>query len=332
MMISRGFARSGTSVWKQSFRQISSSAAVASDGNTKPQAHFFRPVLQPMLKEGSFSGKVALVTGGGTGLGMGMATMLSLLGADVVISSRKADVLEKTAEEIQKVTGRKVLPFAGNVSKPGDVAAVVDECEKVFGLPTIVINNAAGNFVAPTERLSSNAFKTIMDIVLVGSFNVTSEVGKRLIGQEKGGNFLAITTTYAQTGSAFVVPSAAAKAGVEAMTKSLAAEWGRYGMRFNCIAPGPIETKGAFSRLDPTGEFRKLMLNRLPTGRLGEINEISNLACYLLSDYASWVTGEVVNFDGGELPFMAGAFNPLVKVTNEQWDLMEAAIRNVKGS
>ncbi|XP_077454014.1 2,4-dienoyl-CoA reductase [(3E)-enoyl-CoA-producing], mitochondrial isoform X2 [Stigmatopora argus] len=196
----------------------------------------------------------------------------------------------------------------------------------------VIVNNAAGNFVCPSENLSANAWKTVADIVLNGTAYVTLELGKRLVRQQKGAAFLAITTIYAESGSGFVVPSAAAKAGVEALYKSLAAEWGRYGLRFNIIQPGPIRTKGAFSRLDPMGEFEAGTLSRIPAGRLGRASELANLASYLCSDYASWMSGSVVRFDGGEYAMMAGEFNELRKVTPEQWKLMEKMIRSTKGS
>ncbi|XP_042336949.1 2,4-dienoyl-CoA reductase, mitochondrial, partial [Plectropomus leopardus] len=199
-------------------------------------------------------------------------------------------------------------------------------------LVQVIINNAAGNFVCPSERLSPNGWKSITDIVLNGTAFVTLELGKRLIQGQRGASFLAITTIYAESGSGFVVPSASAKAGVEALYKSLAAEWGRYGHRFNIIQPGPIRTKGAFSRLDPTGTFEKSMMNRIPTGRLGTPAEIANLAAYMSSDYATWMSGAVIRFDGGEYVSMAGEFNDLRRVTPDQWKIMEAMIRSTKGS
>uniref|UniRef100_UPI00398E7811 2,4-dienoyl-CoA reductase [(3E)-enoyl-CoA-producing], mitochondrial n=1 Tax=Pristiophorus japonicus TaxID=55135 RepID=UPI00398E7811 len=281
------------------------------------------PQMQPlMLPSGTFKGKVAFITGGGTGLGKGMTTALSSLGAECVIASRKLDVLKQTAEEISLQTGNKVHAIQCDVRDPDSVKSTVEQMTKVAGLPDVIINNAAGNFISPSERLSANAFKTITDIVLNGTAYVTLEIGKELIKAKKvmcinakdasagigmlssllsaiinishfrtGAAFLSITTIYAETGSGFVMPSASAKAGVEAMNKSLAAEWGRYGMRFNVIQPGPIKTKGAFSRLDPSGMFEKEMLKRIPMGRLGTVNEIANLAAYLCSDYANWVSG-----------------------------------------
>jgi len=217
--------------------------------------------------------------------------------------------------------------------RDGDaIKSVIDKIQSDIGLPDVVINNAAGNFIAPSERLSANAFRTIVDIVLTGSANVTLEIGRRLIDAGKGANFLSISTTYARTGSGFVLPSACAKSGIEAMTKSLASEWGRYGMRFNAIAPGPIETKGAFSRLDPTGEFKRVAISRIPTARLGEVEELANLATYMVSDYASWMTGEIITLDGGETPYIGGEFNPLDRVPQAMWEQMEQKIRSTKGS
>ncbi|WAR12414.1 DECR-like protein [Mya arenaria] len=247
--------------------------------SNREQAVHFPAVNVPMLKDGTFTGKTAFITGGGTGLGKGMATTLSRLGAQVVITSRKLDVLKGTAEEIEKATGNKVLAVAADVRNPDAVKAAVDECVEHFGLPNIVINNAAGNFISPTERLTSNGWKAVTDIVLNGTAFVSLELGRRMIEANQ-----------------------AAKAGVEALAKSLASEWGRYGIRYNCIQPGPIRTKGAFSRLDPTGQWSEKMLDVLPTGRLGEVQELANLVAYMVSDYSSWMTGE----SGGVVQRTAG--------------------------
>ncbi|KAM6102896.1 2,4-dienoyl-CoA reductase [(3E)-enoyl-CoA-producing], mitochondrial [Theristicus caerulescens] len=300
--------------------------------NKAPQAAFFPPLQNVMLPPNTFQGKVAFITGGGTGIGKGMTTTLSSLGAKCVIASRKLDVLKGAAEEISSKTGNKVHAIQCDVRDPVSVKNAVAEIIQVAGHPDVVINNAAGNFISPSERLSANAWKTITDIVLNGTAFVTLEIGKELIKVQKGAAFLAITTIYAESGSGFVLPSASAKAGVEAMSKSLAAEWGRYGMRFNVIQPGPIKTKGAFSRLDPTGTFEKKFFERIPCGRLGTVEEIANLAAYFCSDYASWVNGAVIRMDGGEYVSMAGEFNDLRKVSKEQWDVMEAMIRKTKGS
>ncbi|XP_051721817.1 2,4-dienoyl-CoA reductase, mitochondrial [Ctenopharyngodon idella] len=297
-----------------------------------PQTRFFPPSEGVMLLPGTYKNKVAFITGGGTGLGKAMTTALSSLGAECVIASRNLDVLKKTAEEISQQTGNKVHAVQCNVRDPASVEAAVDQLVNDVGLPDVVINNAAGNFISPSEKLSPNAWRTITDIVLNGTAYVTLDIGKRLIKAEKGAAFLAITTIYAESGSGFVVPSAAAKSGVEKLCTSLAAEWGRYGMRFNVIQPGPIKTKGAFSRLDPTGRFEKAMFERIPVGRLGTPGEIANLAAYLCSDYASWVSGAIIRMDGGEYVSLAGEFNGLKEVTKEEWAMMESMIRSTKGS
>uniref|UniRef100_A0A673CRH7 2,4-dienoyl-CoA reductase [(3E)-enoyl-CoA-producing], mitochondrial n=1 Tax=Sphaeramia orbicularis TaxID=375764 RepID=A0A673CRH7_9TELE len=309
-----------------------SSALPQSGAPPLPQSSFFPSVDGVMLPPGTFTNRVAFITGGGTGLGRAMTTTLSHLGAQCIIASRKVDVLQQTAEEISKATGNKVHAVQCDVRDPQAVSQCVNQMEEMAGLPDIVINNAAGNFVCPSERLSPNGWKSITDIVLNGTAFVTLELGKRLIQKQKGAAFLAITTIYAESGSGFVVPSASAKAGVEALYKSLAAEWGRYGLRFNIIQPGPIRTKGAFSRLDPTGAFEKGMISRIPVGRLGKPEEIANLAAYMSSDYATWMSGAVIRFDGGEYVSMAGEFNDLRRVTPEQWKMMEAMIRSTKGS
>jgi len=297
---------------------------------TRPQSKHFLVKKMPMLPKGTFAGKIALITGGGTGLGKSMALMLGALGASVAILGRRLHVLEETAKELQAKTGNRVFACSADVRDPAAVKDAIDKVEKELGLPTIIVNNAAGNFISPTERLSPNAFKTVIDIVLNGSANVTLDIGKRLIAAEKGASFLSITTTYTYRGSGFVVPSAAAKAGVENMNRSLASEWGKYGIRLNCLAPGPIDTgkdSGAWSRLDPTGMFAEGALEKLPIGRFGDPEEVSNLACYLLSDYSSFMTGETIVLDGGEIGFGAGQFNNLVQVPKEQWDVMEKMIR-----
>uniref|UniRef100_A0A3Q2GQQ0 2,4-dienoyl-CoA reductase [(3E)-enoyl-CoA-producing], mitochondrial n=1 Tax=Cyprinodon variegatus TaxID=28743 RepID=A0A3Q2GQQ0_CYPVA len=297
-----------------------------------PHSQFFAPSEGIMLPAGSYNNKVAFITGGGTGLGRAMTGVLSQLGAQCVIASRKLEVLQQTATEISSQTGNKVHAVQCDVRDPQAVSRCVDQMVELTGLPDVIINNAAGNFICPSERLSANGWKSITDIVLNGTAFVTLELGKRLIQNQKGASFLAITTIYAESGSGFVVPSASAKAGVEALYKSLAAEWGRYGHRFNIIQPGPIRTKGAFSRLDPTGTFEKSMIGRIPTGRLGKPAELANLAAYLSSDYASWMSGAVIRFDGGEYVSMAGEFNELRKVTDDQWKMLETMIRSTKGS
>ncbi len=285
-----------------------------------------------MLKEGALKGKTVLITGGGTGLGKSMSKYFLQLGANVVITSRKIDVLQKTADELMKETGGQVLAVQCDVRKYLEVENTLAEAVKKFGSVDTLINNAAGNFISPTERLSNRAFDTVVDIVLRGSYNCTLALGKHWIKEKQiDKTILNIVTTYAWTGSAYVVPSACAKAGVLAMTRSLAVEWAKYGIRTNAIAPGPFPTKGAWDRLVP-GEFQEKMdlKNRVPVKRAGEHQELCNLAAYLISDFSAYVNGEVVTIDGGEWLQGAGEFNMFEAVTPEQWDAIEIMVRGAK--
>lgn len=283
---------------------------------------------EPMLRDDALAEKVVLVTGGGTGLGRSMAKYFMELGAKLVIASRKLPVLEKTAAELRAQTAGEVLPLALDVRDYLAVEAVVEQIYAHFGRLDVVVNNAAGNFVSPTERLSPKAFDTIVGIVLQGSYNTTLCVGKKWIAEKQAGNFLNITTTYAWTGSGYVVPSACAKAGVLALTRSLAAEWGKYGIRSNAIAPGPFPTQGAWARLFPD-EIKAFLdpKKRIPMQRTGEHQELANLAAYLISDYAGYINGEVVTIDGGEWLKGAGEFNAFDQIPAPMWDKIEAAIR-----
>ncbi|MCZ4409323.1 SDR family oxidoreductase [Cryomorphaceae bacterium 1068] len=288
---------------------------------------------EPMFKDKVLKDKTIVITGGGTGLGRSMSTYFSQLGANVVITSRKLDVLEKTAEEISAETGGRVLAVACDVRKEDEVKALLDATLKEFGAVHGLLNNAAGNFISPTERLSPKAFSVIIDIVLKGTINCTMTFGKHWIEQKSPATVLNIVTTYASTGSGFVVPSACAKAGVLAMTRSLAVEWAKYKIRFNAIAPGPFPTKGAWERLVPAPLKEKIALEkRIPLKRMGEHQELSNLAAYLMSDFAAYMNGEVVTIDGGEWLQGAGQFNQLEAVPNEMWDAIEQHIRSQKGS
>ncbi|MCH7400619.1 SDR family oxidoreductase [Belliella kenyensis] len=279
-----------------------------------------------MLKEGALNGKTIIITGGGTGLGKSMGLYFLKLGANLVITSRKLDVLQGTAQEMEKETGGKVLAVSCDVREIDQVESLFDQAEATFGKVDGVLNNAAGNFISPTERLSTNAFNTVIDIVLKGSANVTMTAGKRWIQNKQKGTFLNIVTTYAWTGSGYVVPSAAAKAGVLAMTRSLAVEWAKYNIRSNAIAPGPFPTEGAWSRLLPGDLVKKFdPAKKVPVGRVGEHQELANLAAYLMSDYSSYVNGEVITIDGGEWLQGAGEFNNLEAIPQEMWDMLEAS-------
>jgi NAD(P)-dependent dehydrogenase (short-subunit alcohol dehydrogenase family) len=279
-----------------------------------------------MLKEGALKGKNILITGGGTGLGRSMGEYFLELGANLIITSRKLDVLNATAEEMMKEKGGKVLPLACDVREIDQVEKMWEEATKEFGQIHVVLNNAAGNFISPTERLSTNAFNTVLDIVLKGTSQVTLTAGKDWIAKKQNGTFLNIVTTYAWTGSGYVVPSAAAKAGVLAMTRSLAVEWAKYGIRSNAIAPGPFPTEGAWSRLLPGDLVKKFdPAKKVPVGRVGEHQELANLAAYLVSDFSSFVNGEVMTIDGGEWLKGAGEFNNLDQIPQEMWDMLEAS-------
>lgn len=277
---------------------------------------------EPMLREGALKGQTILVTGGGTGLGKSMGKYFLQLGANLVIVSRKKDVLEQAAAELEKETGGQVLPLACDVRDYHEIEAVITEAKSVFGSINGLVNNAAGNFISPTEKLSHRAFDIVVDIVLKGSYYFTLALGKDWIGAGQKGTILNITTTYAWTGSGYVVPSAVAKAGVLNLTRSLAVEWAKYGIRSNAIAPGPFPTEGAMSRLFPEDLNIPDYRERIPLKRAGDHQELANLAAFLMSDFSSYINGEVITIDGGEWLNGAGEFNHLDIVTPEQWEAL----------
>ncbi|WP_103866378.1 SDR family oxidoreductase [Aquimarina sp. I32.4] len=285
-----------------------------------------------MLRDGALKGKNIVVTGGGSGLGKSMTRYFLELGANVAISSRNLEKLQNTAKELEAETGGTCLPVQCDVREYDQVEAMRDQVLDAFGSVDVLLNNAAGNFISPTERLSHRAFDIIIDIVLKGTKNCTLAFGKYWIENKyKNTVVLNIVTTYAWTGSAYVVPSATAKAGVLAMTRSLAVEWAKYGMRFNAIAPGPFPTKGAWDRLLPGDLKDKIdMAKQVPLARVGDHQELANLAAYLVSDFSAYVNGEVVTLDGGEWLKGAGQFNLLEQIPEEMWDQLEAMIRAKK--
>jgi NAD(P)-dependent dehydrogenase (short-subunit alcohol dehydrogenase family) len=275
-----------------------------------------------MFDKKLLKGKNIVVTGGGTGLGKSMAERFSDLGANLVLTSRREKVINDTAKEFRK-RRKKAIPIVCDVRYPDQVESMINQAIDQLGSVDILVNNAAGNFISPTENLSSNAFKTVVDIVLNGTFHCSQAAGK-IMRKNKSGVILNIVTTYAWTGSGYVVPSACAKAGVLAMTRSLAVEWAKYGIRTVAIAPGPFPTKGAWSRLAPPGlGIEKKMKARIPLKRLGEHSELANLASFLVSDMASYINGEVVTIDGGEWLQGAGEMNDLEKIPKAAWKLLE---------
>lgn len=284
---------------------------------------------EPMLKEGSLNGKTILVTGGGTGLGRAMSKYFLELGANVVICSRKQEVIEQSAKELAEETGGNVLGLPCDVRNYEEVENVLKKSVERFGLVNGLVNNAAGNFISPTERLSNRAFDSVVDIVLKGSYNCTLAFGKYWIANKIPANVLSIVTTYAWVGSGYVVPSACAKAGVLAMTRSLAVEWGKYGIRCNAIAPGPFPTKGAWDRLFPEEFIKKFDINsKIPLGRVGEHQELANLAAYLMSEYSAYINGDVITIDGGEWMKNGGEFTWVGDmVSPEMWDMVESMIK-----
>ncbi len=280
--------------------------------------------MEGMLKPDALRGKTILITGGGTGLGKSMGKYFLQLGANLVITSRKKEVLDKAAHELEQQTGGQVLAVACDVRKYDEIENVLAQTEKQFGALHGVLNNAAGNFISPTERLSHRAFDIIVDIVLKGTYYMTLAAGKHWITKKQPGTFLNIVTTYAWTGSGYVVPSACSKAGVLALTRSLAVEWAKYKIRSNAIAPGPFPTEGAWSRLLPGDLVNKFNpAERIPLKRVGEHQELANLAAYLMSDYSAYINGEVITIDGGEWLRNGGEFSHLEDITADQWDQLE---------
>jgi len=275
-----------------------------------------------MFESGLLKDKTIVITGGGTGLGKSMATRFAELGANLTITSRRQNVIDETADTLREFDV-KVSSIVCDVRDPEQVESMVKQTVDELGPIDVLLNNAAGNFISPTENLSANAFKTVVDIVLNGTFNCSQAVGK-VMRENNGGVILNIVTTYAWTGSGYVVPSACAKAGVLAMTRSLAVEWAKYGIRTVAIAPGPFPTKGAWSRLAPPGMgIEKKMKNRIPLKRFGEHDELANLATYLVSDQAGYINGEVVTIDGGEWLQGAGEMNELEKLPKAAWKLLK---------
>jgi NAD(P)-dependent dehydrogenase (short-subunit alcohol dehydrogenase family) len=275
-----------------------------------------------MFQTDLLKGKRILITGGGTGLGLSMGRRFLELGASLVICGRRAEVLKESATKLSAETGGKVETHACDVR---DAEAVERMVEAVWaeGPLDCLVNNAAGNFIARSEELSPRAIDAVLGIVLHGSAYCTTACGKRWVKAGHKASVLSIITTYAWTGSAYVLPSAMAKAGVLAMTRSLAVEWGGKGVRLNAIAPGPFPTPGAWERLVPRPELATAFETKNPLKRVGEHVELANLAAYLLSDFAGYINGEVVTIDGGEWLQGAGQFNFLDRLTDADWESLK---------
>ncbi len=259
--------------------------------------------------------KRILITGGGTGLGKGMAQRFLELGATVYICGRREEVLKQTLGELSAKGPIQAYPC--DVRNLDAVEAMIDSIWSAAPLD-ILVNNAAGNFIARTEELSARAFDSVIGIVLMGTLHATMACGRRWLKSDHSGTVLSISATYAPVGSAYVVPSAVSKAGVEALTRSLAVEWGNRGIRMNAIAPGPIPTQGAFSRVLPRPELETLALERNPLHRFGTVEELANLAAFLVSDGSGYINGEVIRMDGGEFLQGAGEFSNLGRILTEQ--------------
>ncbi len=278
-----------------------------------------------MFKDDLFVGKRILVTGGGTGLGKAMSGRFLSLGASVVICGRRKSVCDETAAELMAAHGGTVESYRVDIR---DAEAVDEMVERISstGPLTDLVNNAAGNFVSRTEDLSSRAFDAIANIVMHGTFYVTSAVGRRWIAAGQRGNVLSILTTWVRNGGPFTVPSAMSKAAVYAMTTSLATEWGRYGIRLNAIAPGEIPTEGMSKRLNPTESPGERTAARNPHGRVGTFDELQNLAVFLLSGGCDWLTGEMIALDGGQHLATGGNFYDLRAWGDTEWQAARAAI------
>src|SRR5579864_7016695 len=265
--------------------------------------------------------KRVLITGGGTGLGKGMAGRFLELGATVYICGRREEVLQATASELSAKGPIHAMPC--DVRRPDSVEQMIDSIWSTGPLD-ILVNNAAGNFIARTEELSPRAFESVINIVLMGTLHCTMACGRRWLKSSHRGTVLSISATYAPVGSAYVVPSAISKAGVEALTRSLAVEWGDRGIRMNAIAPGPIPTQGAFSRVLPHPGLESVALDRNPLHRFGTVEELANLAAFLVSDGSGYINGEVIRMDGGEFLQGAGEFSNLGRILKEEdWEAIK---------
>ncbi len=281
-----------------------------------------------MFRDGLMAGERILVTGGGTGLGKEMAEGFLKLGAEVHICGRRGGVCEETAAELMDRHGGTVVPHACDIRVAEAITEMNDHIWSKHGALTGLINNAAGNFISRTEDLSIRGFDAISNIVFRGTFYMTHDIGKRWIAEKRKGNVCSILTTWVWNGGPFVVPSAMSKAAVNTMTQSLAVEWGRYGLRFNAIAPGPFPTEGMSKRLSPDADMGSSMDRGVanPMGRVGEMHELVNLAAFLMAPGADYVNGQTIAIDGAMYNASGGNFSMLTAWGDEQWAAARAAI------
>jgi NAD(P)-dependent dehydrogenase (short-subunit alcohol dehydrogenase family) len=271
-----------------------------------------------MFQDGLLKGKNILITGGGTGLGKEIAQKYLQLGADLWIAGRRGGVLDATAKELTAQHGGKVRTHAVDIRDYAAVDAMAQRIWEESGPLTGLINNAAGNFISPTKDLTPNGFNAIANIVFHGSFYVTHAVGKRWIEGGHKGSVISILVTWVWTGSPYVVPSAMSKAGLHVMTKSLAVEWGKHGIRLNAIAPGPFPTEGATKRLRPGADFgESTKVN--PMRRIGRMSELQNLATFLMADGCEWLSGETIAIDGAGYLATGAYFTELDKMSDADW-------------
>ena len=284
-----------------------------------------------MFKDNILQGKKILVTGGGTGLGKEMSEHYIQHGADVVICGRRESVLAETAEEFKEKYGSTVRYQALDIRSAQDVDDFIDTIFQEGPLHGLV-NNAAGNFISPTKDLSARGFDAIANIVFHGTFYVTHAVGKKWIEQQIKGYIISILATWVWTGSPFVVPSAMSKSALHTMTKSLAVEWGPKGIRVNAIAPGPFPTEGMTARLSPKGDMQKDSDNTIPMGRMGEMNELQNLATFLMADGCEYLTGQTIAIDGAQYLSGGGTFSQLSKMSDDDWAEIRDMIKKTNDS
>jgi NAD(P)-dependent dehydrogenase (short-subunit alcohol dehydrogenase family) len=290
-----------------------------------------------MFKTDLLKGKRILITGGGTGLGRAMGEQYLRLGADIIICGRRKLVLDEAAQEMMKTCGGKVTTFGVDIRDAAAVEAMVDDVFAAGGLDGLV-NNAAGNFISPTEALSSRAFDAIANIVFHGSFYVTNAIGKRWIAASKaaGGyepgapmkSVISIITTWVENGGPYVVPSAMSKAGIAVMTKSLAVEWAKYGIRLNAIGPGEIPTEGMSKRLNPGEQPGARSRENNPQRRPGNMSELQNLSTFLMAEGCDWLTGELIHMDGGSFLATGGNFYKLREWSDDQWQEARSRIES----